>query len=121
MPCVQACAALMYIGKNHEDQCHGWLTMDAYRATYRHAMYPIPGHTKRSCTHKKNDDDACAEVAATEAAKKKGNTANVQIDGVASNHVVDAATGADLANEPPITEIDITQPNYSQRIIVEDL
>ncbi|MED6124709.1 hypothetical protein PIB30_061498 [Stylosanthes scabra] len=78
------------------------------------------GNTKRSCTHKKNDDAACVEVAAVKAAKNKENTANLQSDGVASEHAAHATTGVDLANEDPIAEIDISQPNYSQQIIVEE-
>ncbi|MED6203356.1 hypothetical protein PIB30_114733, partial [Stylosanthes scabra] len=138
--------------------------MEAYRATYRHAMYPIPeeplweksqynrplpppvkrrpgclkkkrrkdsdegpsgskkpkddtkltrkcreftcsycgqkGHTKRACIHKKNDDVTCAEIAAAEAAKKKGTPSDAQANAASSEQ-----------------EIDITQPDYSQPLL----
>ncbi|MED6134499.1 hypothetical protein PIB30_037549 [Stylosanthes scabra] len=63
------------------------------------------GHTKRSCIHRKNDDATCAEIAAAEAAKKQGSTSNPQ-----------AQTNAAAAEQ----EIDITQPDYSQPLIVEE-
>ncbi|MED6173948.1 hypothetical protein PIB30_064462 [Stylosanthes scabra] len=64
------------------------------------------GHTKRTCTHKKSDDAACAEIAAAEAAKNKAK--NPETNVVASEQ------------EPPPSEIDITQPDYSQPLIREE-
>ncbi|RYR73108.1 hypothetical protein Ahy_A02g007418 [Arachis hypogaea] len=43
MPCVHACAAISKINRNSEDFCHHWLTMEAYRETYKHSLNPIPG------------------------------------------------------------------------------
>ncbi|XP_015954627.1 uncharacterized protein LOC107478987 [Arachis duranensis] len=43
MPCVHACAAISKINRNSEDFCHYWLTMKAYRDTYKHSLNPIPG------------------------------------------------------------------------------
>ncbi|XP_052107758.1 uncharacterized protein LOC127740619 [Arachis duranensis] len=43
MPCVHACATISKINRNPEDFCHHWLTMEAYRDTYKHSLNPIPG------------------------------------------------------------------------------
>ncbi|RYR00220.1 hypothetical protein Ahy_B07g088326 [Arachis hypogaea] len=43
MPCVHACTAISKINRNSEDFCHHWLTMEAYRDTYKHSFNPIPG------------------------------------------------------------------------------
>ncbi|RYR05427.1 hypothetical protein Ahy_B06g085289 isoform A [Arachis hypogaea] len=43
MPCVHACAAMARAGRQPEDFCHRWLTMDAYNDTYAFHINPIPG------------------------------------------------------------------------------
>ncbi|RYR72817.1 hypothetical protein Ahy_A02g007030 [Arachis hypogaea] len=43
MPCVHACVAIARAGKQPENFCHRWLTMDAYNDTYAFYINPIPG------------------------------------------------------------------------------
>ncbi|MED6109351.1 hypothetical protein PIB30_032694 [Stylosanthes scabra] len=62
---------------------------------------------ERSYTHKKADDATCADIAAAAAAKTQGDA--TQVGGDANNQ-----GGAQ------ILEIDITQPNYSQSLIIEE-
>ncbi|MED6175644.1 hypothetical protein PIB30_116758 [Stylosanthes scabra] len=67
------------------------------------------GHTKRSCSHKKADD---ADVAAAAAANAATSAANV-----AANVVAPAAN----ATAPQPSEINLTQPTYSQPEITEQV
>ncbi|RYR30080.1 hypothetical protein Ahy_B01g054908 [Arachis hypogaea] len=43
MPCVHACAAMARAGKQPENFCHRWLTMDVYNDTYAFHINPISG------------------------------------------------------------------------------
>ncbi|XP_020979666.1 uncharacterized protein LOC110272142 [Arachis ipaensis] len=99
------------------------------------------GHTKRSCSHRKADDEAIAQAtAAAEAAAvantgkaaavaNTGDAADVGADGhngnTASNdgHVVANDIGNDAGNnannDTAASEVEITQPSYSQPLINE--
>ncbi|XP_072054375.1 uncharacterized protein [Arachis hypogaea] len=98
------------------------------------------GHTKRSCSHRKTDDEAIAEAtAAAEAAAvantgeaaavaNTGDAVDVGADGhngnTASNdgHVAnDIGNDADnnANNDTAASEVEITQPSYSQPLINE--
>ncbi|MED6130091.1 hypothetical protein PIB30_114611, partial [Stylosanthes scabra] len=67
------------------------------------------GHTKRSCAYKKIDDAACAEIAAQEKAKNPTKTATAENNEESNANVTQDAS-----------EIDITQPNYSQPPMMEE-
>ncbi|RYR38623.1 hypothetical protein Ahy_A09g043724 [Arachis hypogaea] len=43
MPCVHACVTMARAGKQPENFCHRWLTMDAYNHTYAFHIILIPG------------------------------------------------------------------------------
>ncbi|MED6202511.1 hypothetical protein PIB30_106343, partial [Stylosanthes scabra] len=70
------------------------------------------GHTKRSCSHRKADD---ADVAAAAAAAATANPATPTTNAAAAN----VATPTANATAPQPSEIDLTQPTYSQPNITE--
>lgn len=43
MPCEHACAAIAWMREKPEDYCHGWLTLEAYNATYKFCVRPAEG------------------------------------------------------------------------------
>ncbi|MED6219272.1 hypothetical protein PIB30_034287 [Stylosanthes scabra] len=70
------------------------------------------GHTKRSCSHRKADDlDAVLAATAVAAADKKTNNVNNNTDGEAAQNILTAHADA--------TEIELTQPTYSQQGVME--
>ncbi|MED6167914.1 hypothetical protein PIB30_007229 [Stylosanthes scabra] len=73
------------------------------------------GHTKRSCSHRKADDAdvAAAAAAAANAATPTTNTAAANVATPTANAAATNATA------PQSSEIDLTQPTYSQPNITE--
>ncbi|XP_072086879.1 uncharacterized protein [Arachis hypogaea] len=126
MPCVHACATMARAGRQPEDFCHRWLTMDAYNDTYAFHINPIPGqklwekslhnrpqapkfkkmpggHDKRNCAKKKADDEAAAMAAAA----SEANTGNQQQPLLAAPEVPDDGNATEI-------EVGMSQPMVSE-------